>query len=234
MLSAYNAGPAGGYQSGYVNTTLQNAKTYGAGGGSIPAETTGGSAASSGGTTTIPGAPSRTVERANPHAKGYALLASLISKESGAEGATLARLIAAKGEPITETIPGTEGSSASVPVSSSAETGTGSTSTSEGKSLHLVPPPVKVTLPASIQQEHSLAGDKWKALRTAKHGLERFERGPVSLNDISRIQNSSPNLVQNALNTEAEQPIAQVHNGRVVRDARGNPIFVPHKKVPGL
>jgi hypothetical protein len=29
MLSAYNAGPAGGYQSGYVNTTLQNAKTYG-------------------------------------------------------------------------------------------------------------------------------------------------------------------------------------------------------------
>src|SRR5947207_7384768 len=33
MLSAYNAGPAGGYQSGYVNTTLQNAKTYGAGGG---------------------------------------------------------------------------------------------------------------------------------------------------------------------------------------------------------
>ncbi len=33
MLSAYNAGPAGGYQSGYVNTTLQNAKTYGGGGG---------------------------------------------------------------------------------------------------------------------------------------------------------------------------------------------------------
>jgi Peptidase family M23/Transglycosylase SLT domain len=29
MLSAYNAGPAGGYQSGYVDTTLQNAKSYG-------------------------------------------------------------------------------------------------------------------------------------------------------------------------------------------------------------
>lgn len=29
MLSAYNAGPAGGYQSGYVNSTLANAKTYG-------------------------------------------------------------------------------------------------------------------------------------------------------------------------------------------------------------
>lgn len=29
MLSAYNAGPAGGYQSSYVDTTLQNAKSYG-------------------------------------------------------------------------------------------------------------------------------------------------------------------------------------------------------------
>jgi hypothetical protein len=29
MLSAYNAGPAGGYQSGYVNTTLNNAKSFG-------------------------------------------------------------------------------------------------------------------------------------------------------------------------------------------------------------
>ncbi len=33
MLSAYNAGPAGAYQPGYVNTTLQNAKTYGGDGG---------------------------------------------------------------------------------------------------------------------------------------------------------------------------------------------------------
>lgn len=30
MLSAYNAGPAGGLQQGYVNTTLANAKSYGA------------------------------------------------------------------------------------------------------------------------------------------------------------------------------------------------------------
>lgn len=29
MLSAYNAGPAGGLQQGYVNTTLSNAKSYG-------------------------------------------------------------------------------------------------------------------------------------------------------------------------------------------------------------
>src|ERR1700680_1796206 len=35
MLSAYNAGPAGGHQSGYVNTTLQNAKTYGGAGGTL-------------------------------------------------------------------------------------------------------------------------------------------------------------------------------------------------------
>ncbi len=38
MLSAYNAGPAGGYQSGYVNTTLQNAKSYGSA-PSLPAPT---------------------------------------------------------------------------------------------------------------------------------------------------------------------------------------------------
>lgn len=31
MLSAYNAGPAGGYQAGYVKTTLDNAKAYGGG-----------------------------------------------------------------------------------------------------------------------------------------------------------------------------------------------------------
>jgi len=33
MLSAYNAGPTGGYQAGYVQSTLNNAKTYGSSGG---------------------------------------------------------------------------------------------------------------------------------------------------------------------------------------------------------
>ncbi len=33
MLSAYNAGPAGGYQAGYVSTTLKNAASYGIGAG---------------------------------------------------------------------------------------------------------------------------------------------------------------------------------------------------------
>ncbi len=42
MLSAYNAGPAGAYQPSYVNTTLQNAKSYGSSpGGGIPMPTQG-------------------------------------------------------------------------------------------------------------------------------------------------------------------------------------------------
>ncbi len=96
MLSAYNAGPAGGYQSGYVNTTLQNAKSYG-----------------SGGSTQIPSPPrspnvstptmqSETREVPNPKAQGYAMLAKLIRSEGGA--APLANLVAQKGEPTTETV----------------------------------------------------------------------------------------------------------------------------------
>jgi murein DD-endopeptidase MepM/ murein hydrolase activator NlpD len=94
MLSAYNAGPAGGYQSGYVNTTLQNAKSYGSGGGAQQPRQM------------IPGTPARTEEVPNPKAKGYEMLAKLVRSE-GPESAPLASLIAQKAEPTTRTIPGT-------------------------------------------------------------------------------------------------------------------------------
>ncbi|HXJ92637.1 MAG TPA: lytic transglycosylase domain-containing protein [Terriglobia bacterium] len=97
MLSAYNAGPAGGYQSGYVNTTLQNAKTYG---GATPSP--------------IPqakpvGAPTaastKTEEVEAPHAKGFEQLGKLLKAEGAP--APLTGLIQAKTEPVTRTIPST-------------------------------------------------------------------------------------------------------------------------------
>jgi hypothetical protein len=98
MLSAYNAGPAGGYQSKYVSTTLQNAKSYGKGGGAEVPQMPG--------QKTIPGTPARTEEVPNPKAKGYEMLAKLVHSE-GPESAPLASLIAQKAEPTTRTIPGT-------------------------------------------------------------------------------------------------------------------------------
>ncbi len=94
MLSAYNAGPAGGYQSGYVNTTLQNAKSYGSG-GSIPIP-------QAQQTSQPPRMQSETREVPNPKAQGYAMLSKLLRAEGAP--APLASLVAQKGEPTTETV----------------------------------------------------------------------------------------------------------------------------------
>jgi hypothetical protein len=80
MLSAYNAGPAGGIQSGYVSTTLKNAQSY----GSAPS-----TPAPEGGTRIpgLPGAPSMQSETLNrpafEAAKKKAVLGKLLASEKG-------------------------------------------------------------------------------------------------------------------------------------------------------
>jgi hypothetical protein len=127
MLSAYNAGPAGGYQSGYVDTTLQNAKSYGNGEKvSLPAQ----SPASKGATLSapklpgIPATPSKEVTSLDKPAFEKAQKASIVGKllasepESGGNpllSSGLATTVApvASEYQTTRTIPGT-------PVASSA------------------------------------------------------------------------------------------------------------------
>lgn len=81
MLSAYNAGPAGGLQQGYVNTTLQNAKTY----GTAPATTV--AAAPQGAPKSLPGvtAPSTNgFDQAGfDKAQKASLVGKLIASEKG-------------------------------------------------------------------------------------------------------------------------------------------------------
>jgi hypothetical protein len=83
MLSAYNAGPAGGYQSGYVDTTLRNAKSYGSAQGAQIAPTAPQSASRP-----LPGAPAgetSSFDRAGfQKAQRASLVGKLIASEGGA------------------------------------------------------------------------------------------------------------------------------------------------------
>ena len=86
MLSAYNAGPAGGLQQGYVDTTLKNAQTYGSAPNLPVAE------AKAPGITAIPGAPKAetpalpTFDKAGfEKAQKAAVVGKLLASEGGAK-----------------------------------------------------------------------------------------------------------------------------------------------------
>ncbi len=162
MLSAYNAGPGGGYQAGYVSTTLRNAASYG--GGPVPVPASAGSAATA---QKVAGATTQ----ANPKAAGYAQLAKLLRSEG--EG-TLAGVVEAKGAPTS--LPRTAG---------------GSTGASEGtpappSNAVKVPPPIKVNvrLPGGVtpaELKHDQAG-----IAQAKSALERAAGHPVSRAELEK------------------------------------------------
>jgi Transglycosylase SLT domain len=83
MLSAYNAGPAGGYQSGYVDTTLRNAKSYGSAPGVQIAPTA--PQSPSRGLSPAPAAETPSFDRAGfQKAQRASLVGKLIASEGGA------------------------------------------------------------------------------------------------------------------------------------------------------
>lgn len=225
MLSAYNAGPAGGYQAGYVNSTLANAKSYGSGSNiPIPAEPS----TTSTGAVSMPGRPSRTerVTTANPRAAGFAQLASLIrSEKGGSENPLLSLGILAKaGAPTTSTrtIPGTV-----------AQTSAGTAATgAEAEALAQAPAnlskpstaPVKVTLPSYI------TGKGYPAVEKAKGALEREDHHPVSVPELERAVKQNPAGVQQQLNRDyGHEVVAEAPGGTVVKTSGGQPVYVPHK-----
>jgi murein DD-endopeptidase MepM/ murein hydrolase activator NlpD len=86
MLSAYNAGPAGGYQDSYVKTTLRNAKTYGTAPSAFtqaaPKQST--SAPSTSPVAKVPGVPGVQLDQAAfQQAERRALVGKLIQSTGG-------------------------------------------------------------------------------------------------------------------------------------------------------
>jgi hypothetical protein len=229
MLSAYNAGPAGGLQPGYVATTLKNAATYGSGAKiTLPASTAGVGASTVGpSTVSLPGTPSHTerVTTANPRAAGFAQLEGLLRSEKGGDENPLVSLgiLAKAGAPTTRTVtvpgtPGTQGSSGGGSATGVAggEAGLPNPPASVSK---LVPPPVKVTLPGT---------PKFPAIEQAKAALAAQEHHPVSTQALEHDLSSDPKGVQEALNAKyGKAPVvAEAPGGTVVAGEHG-PVFVP-------
>jgi hypothetical protein len=214
MLSAYNAGPAGGYQAGYVNETLQNAKSYGADDNlSVARETP------AAGTPAIPGR-TETTTSANPHAKGLAQLEALIASEPSAEDNPLLStgVLGKAAAPITTTrnIPG-------VPASPSAVPAAAPTASAEAAGLRL--PGAAPAPSVAAQAIHAPALPK--AVASAKAALEQAQHHPVSVpqltTDLSRAEGEGRQLVTNA------PVVAETHAGNVHKTPAG-PIFVPNQK----
>ena len=109
MLSAYNAGPAGGARPEYVKKVLERAGAYGGPSVTIPGTPPQAGAPVSRGTS----ARTEQVETANPRAKGFEALKSLLKSERGSsENPLLSSGVLAKAaEPTlsTKTIPGIPG-----------------------------------------------------------------------------------------------------------------------------
>jgi hypothetical protein len=117
MLSAYNAGPAGAYQPGYVKGVEGFAKSYGSSPGQMPASAPQGAPAA------LPQAGA--TEQPNPHAAGLKLLAGLVRSEKG--GGALPGLLEAKAAQGTMTpgSPGVPGAPPSPPQGAGAPGGGG-------------------------------------------------------------------------------------------------------------
>jgi hypothetical protein len=207
MLSAYNAGPGGGYQSGYVNSTLKNAQTYdGKEVGTIPQPS------SSVGATPTETAPTatHTVNLPNPKAKGLNLLAGTVRKEGGGLLASVLEGKANEGITTQAGGLGTQGL-ASVP----REPGlTPSSLPPAPANVNLKPvkPPVQVQLPGYI------TGKGFPKVEQAKGALERQEHHPVNVSELTKAVSQS-------------EKIAETLQGAVHQTPAG-PIFMP--KTPAL
>ncbi len=212
MLSAYNAGPAGGYQAGYVATTLKNA------GYSGPiAEPVASSRSQGVGQVRL---PSTTV--VNPQAKGLEMLAS----EYRYSDPVLAGVLERRAEPTQS-----GGGTISVP-------GVGESPSNPGPSPNLktVPPPVKVTLPAYItgaKKAEAVVGKAEAALGYAKGGTAAPPVGKGALEGALRSAGTQKvfNAYQGNEDTGAShRVIAQAPQGKVVKTLGGVPLYVPEKK----
>jgi Transglycosylase SLT domain len=205
MLSAYNAGPAGGYQAGYVATTLANAKSYGGSstGVSLTPQTPS-VAAPAAQTVTIPGTPAKTVESldkpAFEKAEKAAVAGKLLASEGGIAGnplfstGLLTTVAPSKGEFTTsKTIPGTApvsrevssgtsaGASASGPVAPEPSTAGASVGASVGvPGVKAAPPPSAIRLPPKLPG----------AVAKGKEALERASGHPVSLPELEKEVNA--------------------------------------------
>jgi hypothetical protein len=82
MLSAYNAGPAGGLQQGYVDTTLKNAQSYGSA-PSLPASSTPVAQTTTSKAPTLPKTTESLDTGAFEKARKAAVLGKLLSSEKG-------------------------------------------------------------------------------------------------------------------------------------------------------
>ncbi len=213
MLSAYNAGPAGGYQAGYVNTTLQNAKSFG--GGPVPISS-GGTRAGAVGQVSLPSVSRETVETPNPKAKGLQELASLIRSEKGSSENPLLRsgVLTKAAEPTLSTrvttqsgpqgLPGSPQSPGAVP---------------REASLPQAPPNLSrpAVAPVQAQLPGYITGKGFPAVEKAKGALERSEHHPVNVKELEKAVTSSEHI---------PTPHGTVHK------TPAGPIFVP-KKVMG-
>jgi hypothetical protein len=202
MLSAYNAGPAGGLQPSYVASVLKNGNVTGV---TEPSQST---------RAALPGrsqgvGQARAPVSANPHAKGLDFLAQQWRSQGGG---TLADILEAKAE---GGVPGRE-EGASTPKVAGATTGpttfTGVPAGPKEANVKLPPPAaspkVATNLPAARQ----------------KYGVSpKIVVPPGGFN----IEPSGPHS-NTAL--ETAPVIARHPAGNVVKQPGGPPIFMPHKR----
>jgi hypothetical protein len=171
MLSAYNAGPGGGYQADYVAKTLANAKSYGGNVGTLPV----GLSATAGAPTTTERPQAGSTLQVNPKALRTAENNRILLSMPG--GKEFAGLL------------GTNAPRERVPTQAG---GTGPTAQAEvprepnlpqapgNPNQKPVVPPVKVTLPSYI------TGKGYPAVEKAKAALERVEKHPVSIPELRK------------------------------------------------
>jgi hypothetical protein len=208
MLSAYNAGPAGGYQAGYVNETLANAKSYGSN-IAIPSVSREPAAT----TAPLPKATGR-VSVPNANAKGLDFLAA--ERASEGEG-LLANALEQRARPTSVALP-----RASTGTSSATATGVPVTAESAGTTSLRLPN----AAPAPSVAARNVTPALPRAVATAKAALESAQHHPVGVpelsKDLGRAEAEGKPLVRNA------PVVAEAPNGKVVKTPKG-PVYVPRK-----
>jgi hypothetical protein len=231
MLSAYNAGPAGGYQAGYVNDTLKNAASYGSGADVSVPTVAGATISASTPSTTIPGKPARTETStvANPRAQGLSMLESLIrSEKGGGESPLISTGVLAKAAaPVTNTkvipgtpgrtIPGTSGGTQRIAPDGTQSTATGVPVTAQSAAAPNIKLP-NAAPPPNVAARAIHAPALPKAVEGGKRAMEAERHHPVSLPEL-----------EHAL-TEAEHGhgVVETPAGKVVKTGSG-PVFVPKR-----
>jgi hypothetical protein len=218
MLSAYNAGPAGGYQSGYVNTTLNNAKSF----GSAPSSPIPGASRSQG---VGQFSPSKEVSEVNKPAFQKAQRAAIVGKLLASEGGRKDNPLFSSGLVTTKTpleseyqthrtIPGLPAGVTTQSGGPESRQPTGAEPLGQAPPNLSKPavPPVKVTLPGYI------TGRGYPAVEKAKAILEQHEHHPVSVPELRK---------------DYGPIIASAPHGNVHKTPAG-PVYVPHGSATGV